>query len=117
MADAVRRIARRGFASTLAAVALALVLSAAGPVGAAERYAGSLFNPGNRVDAEGIVRDRYGQPVGRIEEDGGDGHALIDNDGRAVGRVEPGYSEGELVIRDAAGRRQGTLLRAREGSD
>lgn len=117
MVDTVRMITRRGFVSTLAASTLALALCAAGPVGAAERYSGSLFNPDNRVDADGIVRDRFGQPVGRIEEDGGGGHALIDNEGRIVGRVEPGYSKGELVIRDAAGRRQGTLLRAREGAD
>lgn len=100
-----RRTALRGLIAILGAAILPA------PAGAAEpRYTGNLFNPGNRVDADGVVRDRNGRPVGRIVEDGG-GHTLVDSAGRPVGRVEPGFSRGELVIRDGAGRRQGTLER------
>lgn len=111
------RTIHRRLHATLAAAAVALTLSAAGPAMAAERYAGTLFNPGNRVETDGTVRDRSGRPVGRITEDGSGGYALVDQDGRTVGRVEPGFSKGELVIRDAAGRRQGTLLRAQERTE
>ena len=38
-------------------------------------------------------------------------HVLRDNDGRHIGSVERGSDEGELVIRDSNGRRQGTLVR------
>ncbi|NYZ15737.1 DUF3659 domain-containing protein [Azospirillum sp. RWY-5-1] len=116
------RTIQRRLRATLAAAAVALALSAAGlstagPAAAAERYTGNLFNPGNHVAADGTVRDRNGRVVGRITEDGNGGYTLVDQDGHTVGRVEPGFSKGELVIRDDAGRRQGTLQRTRESSD
>lgn len=87
-------------------------------IGAADATAGErnpthLFDPGNHVDAAGIVRDRGGRPVGRIEADVKGSHVLRDNAGRHIGSVEQGSAEGELVIRDSEGRRQGTLERRR----
>ncbi|HYH20454.1 MAG TPA: hypothetical protein VD995_17750 [Azospirillum sp.] len=98
---------------TPAVLVLALLLSAAGtPASAAgERNPSGLFNPGNSVDTDGVVHDRGGHPVGRIEADTGGGHVLRDNSGRPVGRVEQGPGGRELVIRDGDGRRQGTLER------
>lgn len=95
---------------------IALLLSfAIGAAGAAtgERNPTHLFNPGNHVDAGGVVRDRGGRPVGRIEADVKGSHVLRDNAGRHIGSVERGSAEGELVIRDGEGRRQGTLEQRR----
>ena len=80
---------------------------------ASERNPTHLFDPGNYVDAGGVVRDRGGRTVGRIEADVKGSHVLRDNDGRHIGSVERGSAAGELVIRDGEGRRQGTLERRR----
>ena len=93
---------------------IALLLSfAIGAAAAAadERNPTHLFDPGNHVDAAGVVRDRGDRPVGRIEADVKGSHVLRDNAGRLIGSVERGFAEGELVIRDSEGRRQGTLER------
>jgi len=95
---------------------IALLLSFASGVADAAadvRNPTHLFDPGNHVDAGGVVRDRGGRPVGRIEADVKGSHVLRDNDGRHIGSVERGSAEGELVIRDSEGRRQGTLERRR----
>lgn len=96
-----------------AALALALFLCVAAVPGAAagDRTMSALYNPGNHVDADGVVRDPHGQRIGSIETDPAGGHVLLDRDGHAVGRVEPGFGKDELVIRDGGGRRQGTLER------
>lgn len=93
---------------------IALLLScAAVTVAAAERNPTPLFDPGNQVDAGGVVHDREGRPIGRIEADIKGSHVLRDNTGRHIGSVERGFAEDELVIRDSEGRRQGTLQRQR----
>lgn len=97
-----------------AVVALLLSFATGAAVAAAgERNPTHLFDPGNHVDADGVVRDRGGRPVGRIEADVKGSHALRDTAGRHIGSVERGFAEGELVIRDSEGRRQGTLERRR----
>lgn len=96
---------------SVAIALLALFLSTASGAAAGEWSASILYNPGNHVDADGVVRDRRGHRIGTIETDPAGGHVLRDRNGRAVGRIEPGFSKGELVIRDDAGRRQGTLER------
>lgn len=94
------------------AVLVFLLSIVAGVTGAAaDERNPSLFDPGSHVDASGIVRDRGGRPVGRIEADVKGSHVLRDNNGRHIGSVERGYAEGELVIRDSDGRRKGTLER------
>ena len=89
---------------------LSFAIGAAGAA-AGERNPTHLFDPGNHVDAEGVVRDRGGRPVGRIEADVKGSRVLRDNGGRHIGSVENGFAKGELVIRDSNGRRQGTLER------
>lgn len=92
---------------------LLLIVGATAGLAAGERNPTHLFDPGNRVDGDGIVRDRGGRPVGRIEAEVEGSHVLRDNAGRHIGSVERGSAEGELVIRDSEGRRQGTLERPR----
>lgn len=93
------------------ALLLAFTMGTADAAGG-ERNPTHLFDPGNHVDADGVVRDRGGRAVGRIEADVKKGsHVLRDSDGRSIGSVERGFSKGELVIRDSNGRRQGTLER------
>jgi sulfur-oxidizing protein SoxY len=92
---------------------LLLILASVTGAEAGERNPTHLFDPGSHVDAGGIVRDRGGRAIGRIEADVKGSHVLRDNDGRHIGSVERGYAEGELVIRDSDGRRKGTLERRR----
>lgn len=96
--------------SAAAVLLFAIVLGSSG-AGAAERNPSYLFNPGNHVDVNGVVRDRGGRPIGRIEPAVEGNHVLRDNDGRHIGNVVPGFNANELVIRDNDGRRQGTLER------
>ncbi|MFC5355555.1 hypothetical protein [Azospirillum himalayense] len=93
------------------ALLLSLAIGVASAAAAGERNPTHLFDPGNHVDAAGVVRDRGDRPVGRIEEDVKGSHVLRDNAGRHIGSVERGFAEGELVVRDSEGRRQGTLER------
>lgn len=94
----------------LPVLSVALLLVAGGDeMGAASR----LYDPGNVVDAEGIVRGRDGARIGHVRATENGRLDLFDRDGRRVGFVEPGFSADELVIRDGAGRRQGTLGRRR----
>ncbi|RIW00559.1 hypothetical protein D2T81_20615 [Azospirillum brasilense] len=102
------------FEDTMKPAVIVLLFSFA--IGAASAAAGErnpthLFDSGNHVDATGIVRDRGGRPVGRIEANVEGSHVLRDNAGRHIGSVEHGFAEGELVVRDSEGRRQGTLER------
>lgn len=91
---------------------IALLLSFAPmPAAADERNPTHLFDAGNHVDAAGIVRDSGGRAIGRIEADAKGSHVLRDNTGRGVGSVDSGPAGNQLVIRDSAGRRQGTLER------
>lgn len=93
---------------------IAFLLSCAAIAAAAgEHNPTPLFDPGNHVDAGGVVHDRGGRPIGRIEAGVNGSHVLRDNAGRHIGSVERGFAEGELVIRDTEGRRQGTLERLR----
>lgn len=93
-------------------VVIALLLSVASVAAAAdERNPTHLFDPGSHVDAAGIVRNSGGRPIGRIEADVKGSHVLRDNSGREVGSVEFSSGGNQLVIRDGAGRRQGTLER------
>lgn len=94
-----------------AVIALCLSFAFGTAAAAAERNPTHLFDPGNHVDADGVVRDRGDRPVGRIEADIKGNHVLRDNAGRHIGSVERGFADGELVIRDSEGRRQGTLER------
>ena len=94
----------------IVALLLSMAVATTG-AGANERNPTHLFNPGNYVDESGLVRDRGGQPVGRIEADVQGSHVLRDNDGRHIGSVERGFAKGELIIRDSDGRRKGTLER------
>ena len=96
---------------TWPAVALAFMLLAADE--ADSRNPTQLYDPGNIVDDQGVVRSREGRRVGQIEPEPGGGYALFDNDGKRVGSIEPGFNAGELVIRDSTGRRKGTLGRQR----
>jgi hypothetical protein len=96
----------------LPAVALACLLLVAEEVDT-NRSPTQLYDPGNIVDDQGVVRSREGRRVGQIQPDSGGGYALLDNDGRRVGSIEPGFNAGELVIRDSTGRRKGTLARQR----
>ncbi len=93
------------------AAVLLLLSIVAGISGAAadERNPTQLFDSGNQIDADGIVRDRDGRRIGQIEAEVGGSHVLRDNDGRHIGNVVRGFNEGELVIRDKDGRRKGTL--------
>lgn len=75
------------------------------------RAASQLYDPGNVVDGQGVVRSRDGAHIGRIDASETGRLDLFDRDGRRVGFVEPGFSADELIIRDDAGRRQGTLRR------
>jgi len=96
------------------AAAVLLLLTLVGGASAAsadERDPTILFDPGNYVDAAGVVRSREGRPIGRIEEEVGGSHVLRDSNGRRSGNVVPGFNKNELVIRDSDGRRQGTLER------
>lgn len=97
-------------------VVIAFLLSvvsfaATGVAVADERNPTNLFDPGSHVDATGIVRNSGGRPIGRIEADVKGSHMLRDNTGREVGSVEFSSAGNQLVIRDSAGRRQGTLER------
>jgi hypothetical protein len=72
-----------------APVLLLLSLVAGIPSAAAdERNPTQLFDPGNQVDAGGIVRDRDGRRIGQIEADEGGSHVLRDNDGRRKGMLK-----------------------------
>lgn len=90
---------------TIIALLFAFAIGAASAA-ADERNPTHLFDPGNYVDATGVVRDRGGWPVGRIEADVEGSHVLRDNAGRHIGSVEPGFAEGELIVRDSEGHRQ-----------
>lgn len=94
-----------------AIVALLLAFAAAPAATADERNPTRLFDPGNHVDANGVVRDSDGRALGHIDEGVKDSRVLRDNAGRHIGSVEPGFGEHELVIRNSEGRRQGTLER------
>ncbi len=93
----------------LPALPLAMLLLAADA--GDSRLANQLYNPGNVVDEQGVVRSRDGGRIGHIGPAENGTFALFDRDGRRVGIVQPGFGANELVIRDAAGRRQGTLGR------
>lgn len=96
----------------IAAVLLLLASVAGGSVAEAEEHNPSqLFDPGNHVDADGVVRDRGGRRVGQVEADVEGSRVLRDNEGRHIGNVVRGFNQNELVIRDGAGRRKGTLER------
>jgi len=96
-----------------AAAVLLLLSIAAGVSGAKadERNPTYLFDPGNHVDDDGVVRSRDGRPIGRIEADVGGSRVLRNNAGDQIGNVVRGFNENELVIRDSDGRRKGTLER------